>query len=150
MPNEILPRVIIDTNLIVSGIIAKNGLPAKLLDLWSEDKFILLVPFDQLFEIEEVLRRKKIREKYHLSEEKIIGLVTSLRLSAEIVKPVQPRDLPLHSRDSKDDFLLGASFSGNADYLVTGDQDLLVLKANPLLKNIHILSVKELLAIFSS
>ena len=150
MPNEILPRVIIDTNLIVSDIIAKNGLPAKLLDLWSEYKFILLVPFDQLFEIEEVLRRKKIREKYHLSEEKIIGLAASLKLSAEIIKFTSIHDVLVHSRDPKDDFLLAASFDGNADYLVTGDQDLLVLKANPLLKNIHILSVKELLAIFSS
>jgi hypothetical protein len=35
--------------------------------------------------------------------------------------------LPIHSRDEKDDALLACAFGGNCDYLVTGDEDLLVL-----------------------
>jgi hypothetical protein len=51
-----------------------------------------------------------------------IGLVSIIGLFYQII------DIPDICRDSKDNFLLSLSFIGNADYLVTGDKDLLELK----------------------
>jgi predicted nucleic acid-binding protein len=68
----------------------------------------------------------------------IVSGVTSLREATERVTPLD--SLPLHSRDPKDDKLLALALGGNADYLITGDQDLLVLNDNPGLENLRIIT----------
>ena len=57
------------------------------------------------------------------------------------------KNLPIHSRDPKDDFLLSAALGGNADYLITGDEDLLILKDNPSLGKLRIITIKDFLEV---
>ena len=54
-------------------------------------------------------------------------LIDILSLGAVAVPDI-PGDIPALTRDPKDDYLLACAVVGQADYIVTGDDDLLVLK----------------------
>jgi uncharacterized protein len=144
MGNEpILPRVVIDTNLFVSGAISPRGLPHQLLQAWRTGTFTLLISAEQRGEVQEVLSRPEIARRYNLSDEAkahLLFLIDTLALQA----PLRQR-LPIHVRDPKDDHLLAAALGGKADYLVTGDADLLTLDRDPKLPNLRILSVRSFL-----
>ena len=51
--------------------------------------------------------------------------------------------LPVQVRDPKDEHVLAAALSGKADYLVTGDEDLLHLDGDPKLGNLQIITARE-------
>lgn len=70
-----------------------------------------------------------------------------MKLAAEMVKSLSEEKLPVHCRDPKDDKLLALAMAGKADYLVTGDKDLLCLNAHSALKSLKIITVKEFLGI---
>jgi len=136
-------RVVIDTNLLISGIIT-TGTPFQLLEKWKENTFTLLLSLQLLEEIKDISQRDYLKN-YYLFSERIEELILSLRLAAEIVTPIPPEDLPLHSRDPKDDKLLSLALAGQADYLITGDKDLLILNRNPSLGKLKIITAKEFL-----
>jgi putative PIN family toxin of toxin-antitoxin system len=94
-------------------------------------------------EYREVLPRPKFREKYHLSEGTIAAFLRRLDYEAVMVEP--RRTLPLPDRDVKDEKVLAAALGGKADYLVTGDDDLLVLREDPRLGALQIVTVAEFL-----
>lgn len=138
------PRVVIDTNLIVSAFISPVGTPSQLLNMWWEQgRVTLLTSIEFVSEVETVLHRDAIKEKYQLGEERIHEFLTDLRQATESVTPLP--SLPLHSRDPKDDKLLSLALGGDADYLITGDTDLLVLDGEPVLENLRIVSASEFL-----
>lgn len=139
-------RVIVDTNLLLSAAITSNFLIDKLIASWQEDTFNLIISSEQLEEIKDVSKRKKFA-LYPKFPERIEELIKTLAFTAEIIKTVSENNLPLHSRDPEDDFLLGAALGGNADYLITGDKDLLVLKDNPALGKLRIITVKDFIAV---
>ena len=116
-------RVILDTNLLLSGLISPAGGPARLIDAWLDNRFTLISHPIQLDELREVSRREKIRILIRPSEAgRLINQIATL---AEM-----PERLPFIQRspDPRDDFLLGLCEAGRADWLVTGDKaDLLAL-----------------------
>jgi len=116
-------RVVLDTNLFVSGLISPAGAPNQLLSLREQERIILLTS-DLISEVARVLQRPSIQQKYYLTDQRIRELLTSLRQATESVTPQTA--LPVHSRDPKDDKLLALALGGNANYLVTGDDYLLV------------------------
>ena len=137
------PRVVLDTNLFVSAFISPTGTPTQLITLWEQHSISLLTSAELIAEVDHVLHRSSIQERYQLPEEGIERLLTRLHLTAEWVIPLT--SLPLHSRDPKDDTLLAYALGGNADYLITGDQDLLVLDSNPALGKLRIITAAEFL-----
>jgi uncharacterized protein len=138
------PRVVLDTNLIVSAFISPTGTPSQLLDICVlQGRVILLTSPEFLKEVEDVLHRDSIKQRYQLAEQRIHAFLEDLRSTTEPITPLQ--DLPLHSRDPKDDKLLALALGGNADYLITGDNDLLVLDGNPAIENLRIITAAEFL-----
>ena len=116
-------RVILDTNVLLSGIISPQGTPARLIEAWLDRRFVLVSHALQLDEIREVSRRPKIRAL--LKSVEVGRIVNQIALVADL-----PKMLPRieRSRDPRDDFLLALCDKGNADWLVTGDKaDLLAL-----------------------
>ena len=95
---------------------------------------------DILVEIIDVLGRDKFRSKYHISPDDISALIDLIRLRGELVIPFQKLTL---CRDPKDDIFLEAALEGKAEYIVSGDFDLLDMKS---FENIPILRVAEFLA----
>ena len=139
--------IIIDTNLIISAIILKgNTTPNKLLTAWRQDHYTLLMSEELIAEIEAVLRREKIFKKYHILPEEIDALLEELRFSTQFVTSLSFHDLPIHSRDIKDDKLLACALTGVCNYLITGDNDLLVLNGDPALENLKIITATEFLS----
>src|SRR3546814_18763739 len=61
-------RVILDTNILLSGLISPGGVPAQLIEAWLDRKFILVSHALQLEELREVSRREKIRSLIRPSE----------------------------------------------------------------------------------
>lgn len=138
-------RVILDTNLLLSATIIPESTPDKIIQSWKKDSFILLVSQLLIDELEDVTSKKKFLSHYLSFKGRSEELIASLKGSAELIEPVSKKDLPIHSRDPEDDFMLASGLGGNADYLVTGDQDLLVLNGNPRIGNFKIVKASEFL-----
>lgn len=116
-------RVILDTNVLLSGLISPAGIPATLIDAWLDDRFTLISHVLQLDELRDVSRRDKIRMLIRPSEAgRLINQIAAIAEMPERIPAIQ------RSRDPRDDFLLGLCEVGKADWLVTGDKaDLLAL-----------------------
>ncbi len=146
MKNDKRIKVVVDTNIFVSGIIVPQGTSFELLEVWRRKEYILLISEVLLKELENVLRRPKFI-KYHLTEEKINGLLQLI-----IKKSIKVSPSPTFSatiRDPKDEMILSTALDGNADYLITGDKDLLVLNGNPQLGKLKIVTANDFLKIIS-
>jgi putative PIN family toxin of toxin-antitoxin system len=91
-------------------------------------------------EIIEVLGRPAFRTKYHIIPEDITALVNLVRLRGELVTPQKKISA---YRDPKDNKFLEAALAGEADCIVSGDADLLVLTP---FEDIPILRPAEVLA----
>jgi putative PIN family toxin of toxin-antitoxin system len=99
-------------------------------------------------EYERVLLRPHFAQKYGLTPEEIGAFLVLIATAAHIVTPVAT--LPVAVRDPKDEPVLATALGGRADYLVTGDQDLLVLDGTPELGTLRVIAVREFLAILES
>jgi putative PIN family toxin of toxin-antitoxin system len=115
-------KIIIDTNWYVSATINRTS-RRRLYDLLINENLTIFYSSELLAEYESVISRKKF-EKFVRQEQvsRFIGLVLTR------LKPVEINTLVRLSRDAKDNFLLSMSIDCGADYLVTGDPDLLIIK----------------------
>src|SRR5574340_1093016 len=97
-------RVVVDTNLVISGAIAAGSLPDQVLAAWERGDYIWVISTAIFREISDVIQRDHIRKKYHISDARVARILVGLRLGATFVEPAD--ELPLHSRDFKDDKFL--------------------------------------------
>ncbi len=110
-------RLVVDTNILVSALLATSSLPAQLVVLWRAGRFDLLTAAEQLDELMRVTRYPKIRARLAPA---IAGrLVNDLRALAVTVETLPLVDV---SPDPDDNYLLALAASGAADFLVTGDK----------------------------
>jgi len=117
-------RVLLDTNQLVSSLLTKVGLQRQLIDRWRDRAFLLLLGPEQAEQVGGVLARQKIARKYQIPAADRSAFVSLLRTEAVTLPPAEP---PGVCRDADDDRLLGCAAAAGADYLVTGDTDLLTV-----------------------
>jgi putative PIN family toxin of toxin-antitoxin system len=141
-------KVVVDTNLFVSGLIIKRGNPYELLEAWRSKAFMLLMSEALQTEIAEVLIRPEIKQKYHLTTDEVEDTLRLLQTDALLTLPA-PR-LPVTLRDPKDEKVLALAIGGEADYLVTGDEDLLTVEGNPDLRGLRIVRPVAFLALLKT
>ena len=115
-------KIILDTNWYISASINRNS-RRRLYDLLINENLMIFYSRELLAEYESVISRKKF-EKYIRPDQ--VGRFINLVLTR--LKPVEIKTLVRLSRDAKDNYLLSMSIDCGADYMVTGDPDLLVLK----------------------
>jgi len=120
MKNKI--RVILDTNLWISYLISKRL--QKIDELFEEDKIVLIFSEELLEEFIEVASRPKFTR--YFSKENVDKLLEQFDYFGELIEVTSIVSV---CRDDKDNFLLALTKDGQADYLVTGDKDLLVLES---------------------
>ena len=116
---------VLDTNVLVSGLIAAEGAPRQILDAWSEGDYTLVTSLYLVEELAHVLSYPRIAERLPLDDAELGAVLTGLLAKAEVT-PGQLH-LPGVTRDPKDDAVVACAVEGKADYIVSGDQDLLAL-----------------------
>lgn len=118
-------RVILDTNVLVSGLMYPRSVPGAAVAAWREGRFDLVLPLAQLEEIGRVLAYPKIRKILQWDDEEIGRFLKQLYLRADTVEPAAQE---VEVRDLDDLHILQALAAGAAELLVTGDDDLLALR----------------------
>jgi putative PIN family toxin of toxin-antitoxin system len=118
-------RVILDTNVLVSGLMYPESVPGRAVAAWREGRFDLVLPLAQLEEIGRVLAYPRIRKLLQWDDEAIGRFLKQLYLRADVVAP-PPREVEV--RERSDLHVLQALAAGAAELLVTGDDDLLALR----------------------
>ena len=120
-------RVVLDTNVLLSGIAYPASVPGKILAAWRHGSVEVLLSSFILDELRRVL--PKLSHRHGLSQAEIEDLVDVLSIQAELIEPLPGIEPAL--RDATDQPVLGtllaARQTSGADYLITGDKDLLVL-----------------------
>ncbi len=137
-------RVTIDTNVLISGIIIEQGYPFILLEYWRTGTFELVTSLPLTKELESILQRAKI-QKYPITSAHISNIRKLLHNEVSLCLPA--RTIPLHIRDPKDQIVIATALGGKADYLVTGDKDLLAVKTDPDLKSLKIVTAREFIKV---
>ncbi|PYX23358.1 MAG: putative toxin-antitoxin system toxin component, PIN family [Acidobacteria bacterium] len=132
------PRLVIDTNVFVSGLISGTGSPAKILRAIQNKKVIHLVSDPIMEEYLRVLEYPRIRRFKKITDAFVADIAAYLIYQTERVELVSKIKL---SRDPADDVFLETAVDGSANLLVTGDKtDLLSLRV---VKGIPIISAVE-------
>jgi len=114
-------RCVADTNVLISSLLLKNSTPFQAVEQIFL-KGVMLMSESTLAEVRRVLGKKKL-ERYIIPEERQIFLAKFL-MESELV---EIRERVEACRDPKDNQFLELAVNGKADFLVTGDEDLLVL-----------------------
>lgn len=118
-------RVIIDTNLFVSGWLW-GGIPARLFRLARARQLIICASEPILAELEKTLSKQKLRGKLQSLGFTVEYLISGTRELVEVY-PISPINVP-DLRDPNDNMILATAIAADADVIVTGDRDLLVLQ----------------------
>jgi putative PIN family toxin of toxin-antitoxin system len=134
MPDR--PRFVADTNVLISRLVFRNSVPAHAIRQ-ATTAGDLLMSMETLEELQSVLIRPKFDNYIPLG--KRLAFYESLRLTAILIESVAPISA---CRDSKDDKFLALAVTGQADFILTGDQDLLVLHP---FRGVDILSPRQYL-----
>ncbi len=120
-------RVVLDTNVLMSGLMYPATTPGEIVGAWREGRFDLVMTIEQMSEIGRVLSYPKIRKILNWNAAAIERFLQQLYLRSELVDiSGAAASVP---KDRGDDFILAALIAGGAEYLVTGDGDLLALRA---------------------
>ena len=121
-------KAVLDTNVVVSGVIKEEGPPGQILRLLlHEGAFIAVTSQEILAEIREVLRRDKIRKYHGWNDEQIDAFVASLYTQSVVTEGKLTVDVV--TRDRTDNTFLACAREADAEYLVSGNDHLLSLKA---------------------
>jgi hypothetical protein len=116
-------RAVVDVNVLISGILSAKGSSAEVLRASRDGQFELVISENLLAELERTLSYPKLRKR--IPAEEAAAFLNWVRAHGRLAEdPASPP--PVSSRDPDDDYLLALAIDRRA-YLVTGDQDLLVL-----------------------
>jgi hypothetical protein len=116
-------RAVVDVNVLISGVLSAKGSSAEILRASRDGEFELVVSELLLAELKRTLAYPKLRKR--IAPEKAAAFANWIRDHGTVAEdPANPP--PVSSRDPDDDYLLALAIDRRA-YLVTGDQDLLVL-----------------------
>lgn len=121
-------RVLIDTNLFIAYLLKPRpgSFIHVLLDAVAEGTVTLLLPEALLDEIGNTIRRKPyLISRIH--EDRLIRFLQLLKSIGEEI-PLISEIIPAITRNPNDDYLIAYAVVGQADYLISGDNDLLVLE----------------------
>ena len=115
-------RCIFDTNTLISALLFKDSIPGRAFYLALAQE-VILISSATVAELTEVISRRKF-DKYLTLEERE-EFVASLLARAELIEVLEELKI---CRDPQDDKFLNLASTGEANYIVTGDEDLLILQ----------------------
>jgi len=110
-------KAVVDTNVLISGLVWE-GTPKKIIDKFRFENLYSLIFSPEL--IHEF--RTKLLKKFHLEQKLVNQWVQEITASAQLVIP---RYVTKICRDPDDNMILDTASGGQADFIITGDKDLL-------------------------
>lgn len=114
-------RVIVDTNIIVSGLLSPTGPPGKIVDALLQGFLVPVMSSATLAELEAVLRRPRLRSLFEHAGVEAAEFLAEFRELAEIIAP-DPADLQV--RDENDRIFLDLiATRPPVECFITGDRD---------------------------
>ena len=110
-------KVVIDTNVLVSAMIAPASTPARILQAWRQGRFELLTCDEHLDELRTATRYPKVRSR-------ISPLVAGILINeiGKVANHIGRLPQVERSSDPRDDYLLALAEKGEANFLVSGDK----------------------------
>lgn len=117
-------RVVLDTNVLVSGLAYPDSVPGRIVSAWRQGAVEVVLSRYILDELARVLLRLNHRLNWPPGD--FADFIDMLAVQAELVEPGVSA-AKVRVRDAKDIPVLGTLLAAKADYLVTGDRDLLAL-----------------------
>ena len=119
-------RAVIDTNLFISGLFARDTLSSQLQDLWINQDFQLITSVEIIKEVSRVLYYPRIQERFKPREENIRRFFRLIFRKAIISKDIYKTDRI--TDDPTDNKLLACALEKDADYIVSRDPHLRNIK----------------------
>ena len=120
-------KVVLDTNVLLSGLMFPDSTPGRIIGAWDETRFEIALSLEQLQEIARVLAYPKIRRRLKWDDQAIGQFVKQLYVRVELVDLTGiAADVP---SDPDDVVILATLIAAKADFLITGDADLLALRS---------------------
>jgi putative PIN family toxin of toxin-antitoxin system len=120
---KITPRVVFDTNVVLSALIFATGQLAWLRHSWRKGLVVPLLAETTVLELMTVLAYSK----FHLTPDDIENLLADYLPFGHSIHPLLDQPDAPRCRDPHDQMFVDLALAGHADYLVTGDKDLLAL-----------------------
>ena len=118
-------RAIIDTSVLIRYLIKPSAAIKELIEeRWLGDEVQMVTALDLIAELEGVLKRDYIQTLIRTDEGQ--ALLDAITQKADILPALGP--VPAYTRDPKDDKFVACALVGDADYLITEDKDMLVLR----------------------
>lgn len=114
--------VVLDANVVVSAYLSPGGPPAEIMRRWDRRAIEVVTSSSILDEYDRVLRYPHLRPVHGLDEAAIEAVVRRFRRSATLVEPTQRLAVV---QDESDNRFLECAVEGEADYVVSGDRNLL-------------------------
>lgn len=117
-------KVVLDTNVLISGIGRSGGPPGRIFDAWLAGKFDLVTSEPLIGELMVALTYPKVRRLLlaaGVMDEDLHDYIEILRFKAIVVRPIDIQ-LPMVPADLKDIPVLEALLASGAEFLVTGDK----------------------------
>lgn len=122
-----LPRVVVDTNVLIGGLLSTRGSASEIVDLWLAGEFTLLASEQMLSECERILGHPTLKEHLRLDVSPASDLMAMLRDQVQKVEAPVPA-LTKMVRNPFSEVVLASAIAGNARYLVTEEDELLTLE----------------------
>ena len=137
-------RVVIDTNLLVTYLISHRDPMATIIDdHLAQGDFAMLSSPELLAELDRALSYPRLQKFYDKDTRlRFVALIAQLAEMQNL-----PDEIPAISRDPDDDKFIACAIAGRADFLVSGDQDLLTLER---VGDVRIITARELLEILTA
>lgn len=110
-------KIVLDTNIIISGLLSKASPPAMLLQAWPESEFSLVTSQHQIAELKRVLEYPHIPSR--INTEQSLCILNNIESLSDILDEIPVGN---YSSDPDDNFILATAIAGSADYIISGDK----------------------------
>ncbi|SIT12959.1 putative toxin-antitoxin system toxin component, PIN family [Alicyclobacillus vulcanalis] len=123
-------RVVLDTNVLISGLLLPHSVPGRIVQAWRSAQYALVISESMLDELERVLSYPKIQRRLQWSPGEIRRFVSLFRYYSDVVVVDESLCVELKNslRDDMDVHVLATCIAGKANWLVSGDEDLLTVR----------------------
>ena len=119
-------KVVIDTNILLSGLMLPNSTPGRIMQAWQDNCFDLVLNQFQLDELGRVLSYPKIQKRLKWEQAEITQFLKQIFLRSVYLGEITTvAEVPA---DKNDNLILSAYIIAEASYLVTGDKGILALR----------------------